>query len=171
MTCQICDLVSGKKKAKKLYEDEEVLAVLNPTPAVFGHSLVMPKKHFTIMQQIPEEVVKKMFFIAQQISGIIFDAAGAEGTNVMINEGVVAGQKHAHMLIHVLPRKKDDGLNFDWAQKQVPEESMNKILELLKVPEGVPEEIEVKKEEPLKTEEKKEIRSEDYRIKQLRRIP
>ena len=79
MTCQICDIIGGKIKAKKLYEDDDLLAVLNPKPSVFGHALVFPKKHLTIIQQVPEEIVKKMFFIAQQLSGIIFDAVGAEG--------------------------------------------------------------------------------------------
>ena len=171
MTCIICDYASGKVKTKKLYEDEDIIAVLNPTPAVFGHSLIFPKKHFTIIQQAPEEIVKKMFHVAQQISGIIFDALGAEGTNVMLNEGFVAGQKHAHVLIHVIPRKKDDGLGFEWPQKQIPEESMNRIYELLKVPEGKTAEKPLKEAEPLKTEEKKDISKEDFRIKQLRRIP
>jgi len=170
MTCVICDYVSGKAKARKLYEDEDILAVLNPTPAVFGHSLILPKKHFVLMQQAPEETVKRMFFVAQQISGILFEAVGAEGTNLLVNEGFVAGQKHAHSLVHVIPRKKDDGLSFEWPQKQIPEESMNRILELLKVPEA-PKETKAKKEEALKIEEKTELSKEDFRLKHLRRIP
>jgi len=109
-----------------------------------------------------------MFFVAQQLSGILFDAVGAEGTNVMINEGFVAGQKHAHAMVHVIPRKKDDGLSFEWPQKQIPEESMNKIFELLKVPEG---KVDVRKEAEAVKEEKREIKAEDFRIRQLRRIP
>jgi len=171
MTCVICDYVSGKIATKKLYEDENILAVLNPTPTIFGHALVMPKKHYVILDQLPEEIAKKMFYIAQQISGIVFEAVGAEGTNIMLNEGFVAGQKHAHCLIHVIPRKKEDGLNFDWPQKQIPEESMNKIYELLKVPEGKIAEKPLKEAETLKIEEKKEVSKEDFRIKQLRRIP
>jgi diadenosine tetraphosphate (Ap4A) HIT family hydrolase len=67
---------------------------------------------------------------------------GAEGTNIMINEGVPAGQRHAHAMIHIIPRKKDDGLNFEWPQKQIPEDYMAKIHDLLKVPQ----EMKVEKE-------------------------
>ena len=172
MTCEICDYVSGKIKTKKLYEDEDILAVFSPKPAVLGHAIIFPKKHFTILQQVPENTVKKMFSVSQQLAGIIFEAVGAEGTNMMINEGVAAGQKHAHMLLHVIPRKQGDGLSFEWPQKQVPEDSMAKIQELLKVPsemkvEKAPEAP--KEQEALKTETATNVK--DYLLKQLRRIP
>jgi len=173
MTCEICDYASGKVKLKKLYEDEEILAVFSPKPAAFGHAIVFPKKHLAILPQIPEEVVKKMFIVAQQLSGMIFEAVGAEGTNIMISEGVPAGQKHAHAMVHVIPRKKDDGLSFEWPQKQIPEDSMAKIYELLKVPQEMKVEkpSEVPKEpETLKKEGVKE-KVKDYLLRQLRRIP
>jgi len=173
MSCEICDLINGKIKARKLYEDNEVIAFLAPKPAVLGHSIVLPKQHLAIMPQIPEDVLKKMFFVAQQIAGIIFEAVGAEGTNIMLNEGVAAGQKHAHSMIHVIPRKKNDGLNFEWPQKQVPEDSMAKIQELLKVPSEMkvekapemPAEKEALKKEGAKTG------ARDYLLRHLRRIP
>ncbi|MEM4337103.1 MAG: HIT family protein [Candidatus Woesearchaeota archaeon] len=174
MSCKICDYVTGKVKTKKLYEDENILAILNPTPVTFGHSLIFPKNHHILIQQIPEEVFKKMFFIAQQISGIIFEATGAEGSNIVISEGVVAGQKHAHAIIHIIPRKKDDGLNFEWAQKQIPEEYMEKIFGLLKVPQNNENFQEKQKTEEItatKQEEPEKEKKEDYRIRHLRRIP
>jgi len=173
MTCEICDIVDGKTKAKKLYEDEDILAVFSPEPAVFGHAIIFPKRHFAILPQIPEDVVKRMFLVSQQLAGIIFEAVGAEGTNVMINEGVAAGQKHAHAMIHVIPRKKDDGLSFEWGQKHIPEDSMAKIQELLKVPQETKVETPSeapKEQEALKKEGVKE-KVKDYLLKQLRRIP
>jgi len=173
MSCEICDLISGKTRARKLYEDEDVIAFLSPKPAAFGHAIVMPKKHLAILPQIPEEALEKMFFVSQQLAGIIFEAVGAEGTNIMINEGVAAGQKHAHSIIHVIPRKKNDGLSFEWGQKQIPEDSMAKIQELLKVPqemkvENAPERP--KEEESLKKEAPK-TEAKDYLLRHLRRIP
>lgn len=172
MTCEICDYVNRKIKTKKLYEDEDILAVFNPRPAVLGHAIIFPKKHHTILQQIPENVVKKMFSVSQQLAGIIFDAVGAEGTNIMINEGVAAGQKHAHMMLHIIPRKQGDGMTFEWPQKQIPEDSMAKIHELLKVPsetkvEKAPEAP--KEQEALKKETT--TKEKDYLLKWLRRIP
>ena len=172
MSCEICDYVSGKIKTKKLYEDADIMAVFNPKPSVFGHAIIFPKKHLTIMPQIPEEIVKRMFLVSQQLSGIIFEALGAEGTNIIISEGVAAGQKHAHTVIHVIPRKQNDGLNFDWPQKQIPEESMNKIYELLRVPQEMkvekPSES-PKEEQTLKKEPINKVK--DYLLRQLRRIP
>ena len=171
MTCVICDYVSGKIRTKKLYEDEDILAVFNPKPAVFGHAIIFPKKHLTILQQIPENVVKKIFSVAQQLAGIIFEAVGAEGTNIMINEGVAAGQKHAHMMLHIIPRKQGDGLSFEWPQKQIPEDSMNKIQELLKVPE-TRKDVAVAAETPKEAKEEKPKEGiKDYLLKAIRRMP
>jgi len=173
MNCEICDLIEGKTKAKKIYEDEDVIAFLNPKPATFGHSIVLPKKHLTIILQIPDEIIKKMFFVSQQIASIIFEAVGAEGTNIMISEGVAAGQKHAHSIIHIIPRKKNDGLSLEWAQKHIPEDSMAKIHELLKVPQET--EVESAPEKPKEKEslKKADIKEgvKDYLLKHLRRIP
>lgn len=165
MSCEICDYISGKIKTKKLYEDADILAVFNPKPAAFGHAIIIPKKHFTLLPQVPDETIKRMFVVAQQIAGIIFEAVGAEGTNIMISEGVAAGQKHAHTMIHVIPRKKDDGMGFEWPQKQVPEDSMGKIHELLKIPEKaaeMPAEAE-KIEKPKKEEAKNRVK--DYLLR------
>ena len=173
MNCEICDYVAGRVKARKLYEDAEVMAIFNPKPAVFGHAIVFPKKHLTILQQIPEETAKKMFLVSQQLAGIIFESLGAEGTNIMLNEGVPAGQKHAHAVIHVIPRKKDDGLSFEWAQKQIPEDSMAKIYELLKVPQEM--KVEKPAERPKEPEGLKKEgalgKAREYLLKHLRRIP
>jgi len=175
MSCEVCDYVSGKIRTKKLYEDSDILAVFSPRPAAFGHAIVMPKKHLTILPQIPDEIIKRMFFVAQQLGSIIFDAVGAEGTNIMINEGVPAGQTHAHAMIHVIPRKKDDGMAFDWPQKQIPEDSMNKIHELLKIPESAAEASEIapepeKKEKPKNEGAKEGVKG--YLFKHwTRRIP
>ena len=175
MTCEICDYVKGRVKIKKLYEDEDIIAMFNPKPSVFGHAIVVPKGHFTILPQVPDSIAKKMFFVAQQIAGIIFETVGAEGSNIMVNEGVAAGQTHAHAILHIIPRKPDDGLNFEWPQKQIPEDSMNKIHELLKIPEeAMQEEVEEKKEEPpqIKEETVKKEKPKDYLLEHwTRRIP
>lgn len=177
MSCHICDCIAGKVKTRRLYEDEDILAIFNPKAAAFGHAIIVPKKHVTLISQIPDELVKKMFFVAQQLSTIIFEAVGAEGTNIMINEGVAAGQKHAHAMINIIPRSKDDGMNFDWPQKQIPEDSMNKIVELLKVPEGAMNEearapVEAQKPEPEEKEETVVKKVKNYLVEHwTRRIP
>jgi histidine triad (HIT) family protein len=171
MTCEICDYASGKIKVKKLYEDDDIIAAFNPRPAVFGHVIIFPKKHLAILPQVPENVVKKMFVIAQQLAGIVFESLGAEGTNIMINEGVPAGQKHAHMMIHVIPRKQGDGLSFEWPQKQIPEDSMAKIYDLLKVPQEIEKAPEAAKEQETVRKEGAKEGAKDYLLRALKRTP
>ncbi len=166
MTCLICSLI--EKKQKKIYEDDEIIAFLNPTPAVHGHTLVAPKRHLQIITQLEDKTVEKMFFVSQQLSSLLYDAVGAEGTNIIVQNGVVAGQKHAHFLINIIPRSKDDGMSFEWAQKQIPEDNMNKIQEALQATEAKEEKKEAVAEEKKKEEPKG---ADDYLIKQLRRLP
>ena len=126
MGCPVCDFIKSNK-AKKVYEDNDVVAVLNPTPVTLGEVLVIPKKHFTIIEQVPDELTAKLFLVANRVSEALFEGLGLQGTNILLNNGVSAGQKLSHLLIHVIPRRQDDGLNFSWKPKKLNEEQMATI--------------------------------------------
>ena len=52
--CVFCQIAENKIGAKKVHEDEEILAIMHPSPASVGHIVVMPKKHYNIIEQIPD---------------------------------------------------------------------------------------------------------------------
>ncbi|MGB9748633.1 MAG: HIT family protein [Candidatus Woesearchaeota archaeon] len=126
MECPICEFLKSGK-AKKIYEDELVVAFLNPNPAVPGHSLVVPKQHFVIIEQTPDFLVGKLFGVANTVSSALFRALNLQGTNILLNNGVSANQKIAHLAINVIPRTENDNLNFSWNPKQLNEEQMSTI--------------------------------------------
>jgi histidine triad (HIT) family protein len=165
MTCELCNLIQDKEK-KKLFEDELVVAVLSEKPAVGGHVLIMPKQHFPILEQIPDELIEHMFNVANRISAAMFGSLEVNATNMIINNGVAAGQEFAHFSINLLPRTANDGLNFQWQPRQVAEEEMNGIEAALKAG------FEPKKEVAKAEEEKETISGrENLLIKQLERQP
>lgn len=173
MTCEICNLVKGRHGV--LFEDEQVAVVLAPKPAVPGHLMLVPKQHFAILEQVPDFVTGRLFDKANKASIAVFEALGAEGTNIIINNGIAAGQKHNHFVLNVLPRRENDGLSFAWQPRQLSEEEMSTIeLRLRDEAKNIgafekepTKPIEIKKE----VEKIEEHEEENYLIKQLRRLP
>ncbi len=169
MTCTICDIIQKKKKTKKIYEDSVMSAFLAEKPSSLGHTIIASKKHETIITQVSDDVLQKMFVIGQHLSGILFETSGAEGTNLLLQNGSVAGQIVPHFMIHVIPRTQGDKISFEWAQKKIPDDKMDEIQKMLEL-----KPIEEKKIEPViekKEPEKMESKKENVLIKQLLRIP
>ncbi len=127
MNCAVCSFIKSDK-VKKIFEDEEVVAFLNPTPAVPGEVLITTKKHYTVLGQVPNFVVGELFSLANKVSIALFELLGLQGTNILLNDGTAAGQQVPHVLIHVIPRKKGDNLNFDWERKKVSEDELKTAL-------------------------------------------
>lgn len=172
--CEYCQIAENKLKAKKIYEDKQIVAVLTEKPASLGHIIIFPKKHYPIIENMPDYEVAHLFQIANKISTIAFETLNMQGTNVIVNNGVAAGQEKAHLCVHIIPRREGDNLNFDWQPKQLDEEQMSTIE--LKIKEETKEigEFEKEKQEPQKIDTKTEKVSADeanHLIKQINRIP
>ncbi len=119
--CIFCHIVSGKVQSKKIFEDDKSLAVLDINPANPGHILLMPKEHYSIMPQIPEDILQHLFMVTKSLSNVALRGLEVQGVNILIANGVAAGQKANHFMIHIIPRKEGDGINFELPQKQIDE--------------------------------------------------
>ena len=171
-SCKLCEM----DREGLIYEDKDVAAVISKEPASLGHIILYPKKHYPIIEQIPDYEFAHLFHIANKLSVAVFETIGCQGTNIIIQNGVAAGQTIPHVSVHIIPRKEEDGLNFEWDTKKLSEEEMSTVE--LKVKEetdkigGFEKE---KRKEVIKLDKKKteKISSEEenYLIKQLRRIP
>ncbi len=118
MDCAICEKIK-EKKALIVYEDEALIAVLPSKPVVPGHVKVMPKKHYSKLDEMSEELVQDIFFLANFASSTSFEVLQAHGTNIILNE------TDEHLCIDIIPRKEDDNLEFMWKPKQLPPEEMD----------------------------------------------
>ena len=107
--CLFCKIISGETPSNKVYEDYAVYAFLDIYPASEGHTLVAPKKHFSNFKDMNAEDVASLFEAARKITAAVEKAFFAEGSNIGINNGEVAGQEVPHVHVHVIPRKKGDG--------------------------------------------------------------
>ena len=107
--CLFCKIISGEIPSKKVYEDDTVFAFLDIYPASEGHTLVAPKKHYSNFADMSAEDVASLFEAARKITAAVEKAFSAQGSNIGINNGEVAGQEVPHVHVHVIPRKKGDG--------------------------------------------------------------
>lgn len=123
--CVFCGIAEGKIPAKKIYEDGVLIAALDINPANKGHVILFPKKHYEILNQIPD--VGHLFNVAKKLSALIFEVTKAEGTNILVATGAAAGQVLPHVSVHIIPRFKDDGVQFAWEKKEVSEKEMDSL--------------------------------------------
>lgn len=125
--CIFCQIIAGKVQSKKIFEDERTIGVLDINPANPGHILLMTKEHYSIMPQIPEDEITHLFSIAKSLSNSMLRGIDAQGTNILVANGVAAGQRAQHFMAHVIPRKENDGVNFVIPQKTISESDIEML--------------------------------------------
>lgn len=99
-----CRIIDGDIPATRVYEDDDVLAILDISQTTRGHTLVMPKKHYSSFLDCPAETMTKVMLIAQRIGQAEVSILGAKGVNILANCGEAAGQTVPHFHVHVIPR-------------------------------------------------------------------
>ena len=112
--CIFCKIVSGQIPATKIYEDEVVVAFLDIGPISDGHTLVMPRQHVEKVHSCPPELLGQIWTRLGKIAGAVALAVGADGYNVLCNNGRAAGQVVDHLHFHIVPRKTGDGVFAQW---------------------------------------------------------
>jgi len=121
--CIFCKIANKEIPAKIIHEDEDVICILDINPASEGHILVYPKKHYMIMPHIPDDVLSKVFKNVKLMSHTLLKSLQCKGTTVFVANGVAAGQKAPHVLIHVFPRRENDDLvklpNYEMSDEQI----------------------------------------------------
>ena len=109
MNCIICDIVTRKKFAHFIYEDETHVAIMDKYPIQLGHALVMPKKHHERITDMPAENVAELFSRIPMLAKGILLATGAGGFNIGNNNGTAANQIIPHVHVHIIPRYQKPG--------------------------------------------------------------
>ncbi len=130
--CVFCKIVTGEIPATKVYEDEEFIAFLDIGPVNKGHILVVPKKHYPTLLDMPEEEAGKLYKLVHRAAKAVKEALDADGLNIINNVGSAAGQEVFHVHVHVIPRFLDDEMKFGWRKLQYKEGEMQEYAEKIK---------------------------------------
>ncbi len=131
--CIFCQIIDKKIESSRIYEDEDCLAILDINPANPGHVLLMPKKHLQVGPQVPKDIMEKLGKITKAISNCCLQSLKCEGTSIFIANGLSAGQKAQHFMIHIVPRKATDGLTcFNLSENKVDASQLDSLADDLK---------------------------------------
>lgn len=165
-----------------LYEDELLYVILMKQAAAVGHVKITPKKGVRFIDELPSNEVNHFFIVASKVASGIFEGLGAQGTNIIVNNGF-----KEHFEIDIIPRSEGDNLNFQWKMDRASPEELDKIQKQMNQHTeyiGINSGNEIPKEQKQiqqtqnqveqtsiqnKTEVQEQPEEEDYRIRQLRR--
>ncbi|MBI2142834.1 HIT domain-containing protein [Candidatus Woesearchaeota archaeon] len=139
--CVFCHIASGKVPARKVYEDDECVAVLDINPANQGHVLLMPKEHYTVMFQVPEDALGHIFIIAKGLSQAGLKAFQSSGTTIFAANGIAAGQRAPHFMLHVIPRTQADNVGIYIPARAFPEKEAAQLAAALSAALGGKKEV------------------------------
>ena len=111
--CVFCGVVDGSVPASVVGVDDHTVAFLDRSPVFKGHVLVVPRHHVVTLPDLDAAAVGPLFDTVRRVSAALPPALDADGTWVAINN--VVSQSVAHLHVHVVPRRRKDGLRgFFW---------------------------------------------------------
>ncbi|HBM46213.1 MAG: Histidine triad (HIT) protein [Parcubacteria group bacterium GW2011_GWF2_38_76] len=124
--CVFCKIVAGEIPAEKIYEDEDLFAFLDITPINAGHTLIIPKKHYENLFELPDDILKKISIKLRDLGASVKEAMNAEGLNIGMNNRPAAGQIVPHAHFHLIPRYIKDGYKH-WGGRKYDEGEITKV--------------------------------------------
>ena len=101
MDCLFCKIINGDIPCLKIYENEDVLAFLDINPDADGHTLIIPKKHFTDLDDIDLNTLESINKASKEIKKILEEKLGCIGISLLQNNGSCQEVKHYHL--HLKP--------------------------------------------------------------------
>ena len=110
-----------------LYEDSVGYAILVEEPTALGHIQVFSKKKVQSLEELDDDVVVQLFYIASYAATGVFEGLGAQGTNIIVNNGNIQGNPSKELVIDILPRKEGDTLDFKWEPKKLSPQDMEAV--------------------------------------------
>lgn len=111
MSCVFCRIVSGEILSFKVYEDEHTLVFMDIAKDVDGHMLAIPKKHMKNILDCDEETLHRLMTAVKKVANHCVDHCGYDGVNLLNASDESAGQSVPHFHIHIIPRRKGDGID------------------------------------------------------------
>ncbi len=154
----------------KVYEDALCYVELAKKPVTEGHLQVYPKKEVKSLEEMDDELVQHLFFVASYCATGLFEGLKAQGTNIIINNGKNAGQKEDNICVDVIARFEKDELPILWEPKQGDQAKLEETFKQVKgeafYVNKSPDKKQNKEEKP-----PEKIDGDNYMIEHLNKLP
>jgi histidine triad (HIT) family protein len=107
--CTFCKIVNGNISARIISQNDNAIAFLDAFPLSLGHTLIIPKRHYSKVQDMNREYSSAVFDLLRVVTAAVEKATGVKASTIAIHNGVEAGQDILHVHIHIIPRSSRDG--------------------------------------------------------------
>merc|ERR1711879_988587 len=95
--------------------DDLVYAFLDINPLSKGHTLVIPKKCYEFLHEVPEETSAAIGRVLPRIAKAVMKVSGCADYNILQNNGRAAHQAVPHVHFHIIPKpSREEGLGVGW---------------------------------------------------------
>ena len=126
--CIFCKIIAGQIPSHRGYEDGHVFSLLDIGPVAKGHTLIIPKRHYVTIDQMPDKEAAACAAVLPTLSKAVAKAAGVEAWNVLQNNGKSAGQVVMHVHFHIIPRTEGDALGFRWPAGKLDDATAKELM-------------------------------------------
>lgn len=125
--CVFCSIIGHEIPSSTIYEDDFVKAILDIAPSAKGHTVLIPKNHYSDIFELTEEAAAHIFVVAKKVATALKEELGCDGINILQNNGIAAGQTVFHFHIHIIPRYENDTVKIHWDTKGYEEGEMQRL--------------------------------------------
>ena len=110
--CVFCKIVSGEQNSEKIFESENFIGFLDISPVSEGHTLIIPKKHYATILDMPDELGNELVGLIKKRGGELVSQKEGNGFNVVQSNFKSAQQEVEHLHFHIVPRSEGDGIRY-----------------------------------------------------------
>ena len=107
--CLFCEIVNGNISARIVAQNDNAIAFLDAFPLSIGHTLIIPKRHYSKVQDMDKIYSSSTFDLLRNVTAAVEEVAGTKASTIAIHNGAEAGQEISHVHIHIIPRTANDG--------------------------------------------------------------
>lgn len=111
-------ILRGEIPSTKILENDHALAILDIQPVNHGHVLLLPKAEAATLSDLSDEAAASIGALLPRLCRAVKQATGADGLNIIVNHGEVAGQTIFHVHWHIIPRFTDDSVHWPWPHQK-----------------------------------------------------
>merc|ERR1719282_1994209 len=125
-------IVAGDIPSFKIYEDDLVYSFMDINPCSKGHVLVIPKKCYEFLHEVPEETSAAIGRVLPRIAKAVMEATGTKEYNILQNNGPTAHQAVPHVHFHIIPKNgAEDGLGVGWPAQALDKGAAKELQEAI----------------------------------------
>lgn len=128
MECVFCRIINGEIPAVKVYEDERTVAIMDIMPSSPGHTLILTKRHYLNILELPEKELDAVALATQRIAHAVMKGIKPDGFNIQVNTNEAAGQVVPHFHLHIIPRY----IKSDYIRKKLTDSELKHYAEMIR---------------------------------------